>query len=182
MARRRRLLAAAALAPVALPLAGCSAAVVQRFPTLTEARRAVAGLTSGAARSTGAWNLPQVLQHLAQSVEYSIDGYPEMKSALFHYTLGVAAWSVFDARGAMNHALDQPIPGAPALEANQALEAGVVRLLAALNRFEAHTGALQPHFAYGALDKAAYTRAHLMHLANHWSLIDTPASPPGTKA
>ena len=29
--------------------------------------------------------------------------------------------------------------------------------------------ALAPHFAYGALNKAAYTRAHLMHLANHWN-------------
>ena len=34
--------------------------------------------------------------------------------------------------------------------------------------FDAHTGVLQPHFAYGALDKPSYTRAHLMHLANHW--------------
>jgi hypothetical protein len=48
------------------------------------------------------------------------------------------------------------------------LAAAVARLVAALDRFEAHTGPLQPHFAYGVLDKAAYTRAHLMHLANHW--------------
>ena len=34
---------------------------------------------------------------------------------------------------------------------------------------EAHTGPLAPHFAYGALDKTQYTRAHLMHLANHWT-------------
>ena len=27
--------------------------------------------------------------------------------------------------------------------------------------------ALAPHFAYGALDKNAYRRAHLMHLADH---------------
>jgi hypothetical protein len=28
-----------------------------------------------------------------------------------------------------------------------------------------------PHFAYGALGKAEYTRAHLMHLANHWAEV-----------
>ena len=28
-------------------------------------------------------------------------------------------------------------------------------------------GALQPHFAYGALDKKAYATAHAMHVYNH---------------
>ena len=35
------------------------------------------------------------------------------------------------------------------------------------SRFEAHRGALQPHFAYGALNRADYARAHAMHIANH---------------
>ena len=43
-----------------------------------------------------------------------------------------------------------------------------VRALAA---FDAHTGALQPHFAYGALSKPQYLRAHLMHLAHHWTEV-----------
>ena len=47
----------------------------------------------------------------------------------------------------------------------------VARAAIALRRFEAHAGALQPHFAYGELDKAQYTRAHLMHLANHWTEV-----------
>ena len=41
----------------------------------------------------------------------------------------------------------------------------------AMGRFEAFNGPLKPHFAYGELDKAAYTRAHLMHLANHWQQL-----------
>ena len=47
------------------------------------------------------------------------------------------------------------------------LKDSIARLLAALNAFEAWGGPLKPHFAYGELDKAQYTRAHLMHLANH---------------
>jgi hypothetical protein len=31
---------------------------------------------------------------------------------------------------------------------------------------------LAPHFAYGALSKSEYTRAHLMDLANHWERVD----------
>lgn len=146
----------------------------RRFHTLDDARRAVMPLTEHPLRTTGAWNLAQVLNHAAQSVEFSLDGFPEAKPALFQATVGHLAFALFDARGAMHHALDQPIPGAPELAADARLTAAVQRLLDAFDRFERHTGALQAHFAYGALDKPAYTRAHLMHLADHWTEF-TPA-------
>lgn len=145
-----------------------------RFRSLDEARRAVAPLAEHPLRTNGAWNLAQVMNHVAQSVEYSLDGFPQPKSALFQSTAGTVAFALFDARGQMHHPLDQPIPGAPALPAEALLPEAVARLLAAFDRFERYSGALQPHFAYGALDKPAYTRAHLMHLANHWAEF-TPA-------
>lgn len=163
--QRRAVLVAAVAVPA---LAGCGQSPVQRFADLSAARAAVQGLAAAKLRNDGPWSLPQVLHHLAQSIEFSLSGFPAPKSALFQHTAGAAAWAVFDARGAMTHGLGEPIPGAPPLPADAALESGVQRLLAALDRFDAHTGALQPHFAYGALDKPAYTRAHLMHLANHW--------------
>ena len=164
-ARRRSILVAAVAAPA---LTACSPAAVQRFADLATARAAVLGLPAARLRNEGAWTLPQVLHHLAQSIEFSLSGYPSPKSALFQRTAGAAAWALFEARGAMTHGLGEPIPGAPALPADATLDGGVQRLLAALDRFADHAGPLQPHFAYGVLDKAAYTRAHLMHLANHW--------------
>jgi hypothetical protein len=161
--RRRELVVAA----VAAPLAGCAAADVKGFADIAAARKAVEGLASGW-RSTGAWSLAQVLNHAAQSIEYSMAGFPEMKSALFRHTVGGAAFAVFKARGAMSHSLSEPIPGAPVLAATDPLPAAIERALQGLNAFEAYTGVLRPHFAYGELDKADYTRAHLMHLANHW--------------
>jgi hypothetical protein len=140
-----------------------------RFTTIGDARRAVTDLVATPPRATGAWSLAQVLNHAAQSIEYSLDGFPQLKPALFRATVGPLAFKVFDARGAMKHPLDQPIPGAPALDAQAPLDAAAQRLLAAFDRFERHTGPLQPHFAYGALDKPAYARAHLMHLADHWA-------------
>jgi hypothetical protein len=160
--RRRTFVGAAAL-----PLAACGVAEVQTFPTLAAARRAIDGLASGW-KTTGAWPIATVLNHAAQSVEYSLRGFPEPKSALFRATLGRAAFAWFDSRGAMTHGLAEPIPGAPVLAADVPLAAAIERLQKALADFEAHTGALAPHFAYGALDKPQYTRAHLMHLANHW--------------
>jgi Protein of unknown function (DUF1569) len=164
---RRRTLVAAALAA---PLAGCVAAQVKAFPTLAAAMSAIEGLARGH-KATGAWTLPQTLNHLAQSIDYSIDGFPELKSALFRTAIGTPAFAVFQARGRMSHSLVEPIPGAPALDAAAPLEPAIARALAALRRFEAHAGALAPHFAYGALDKSQYTRAHLMHVANHWDEV-----------
>lgn len=154
-------------------LQGCSAGAVQTFPSLDAARTALKALLQPGSswRASGAWNLPQVLNHAAQSVEYSLNGFPEMKSAAFRHTVGSAAFAVFDSRGTMSHSLDEPIPGAPALDAAATLQPAVQRLLKALQDFENHSGAFAPHFAYGELDKAQYTRAHLMHLANHWTLV-----------
>jgi Protein of unknown function (DUF1569) len=164
--RRRTLMLAAASAP----LAACGAAQVKTFPTLASASTAIESLARGYQHS-GAWTLAQMLNHAAQSIDYSIDGFPELRSALFRKAVGSVAFAVFQARGKMGHTLNEPLPGAPALDPQAPLEPAIARALAALRRFENHTGALAPHFAYGELDKAQYTRAHLMHLANHWTEV-----------
>ena len=166
---RRRLTLAVGAATL-LPLSGCSESPVGTFADFDAVRRALSAL-GPQARTTAGWPLSQVLQHAAQSIEYSLDGFPEPKSALFQGTVGKGAWSVFNARGRMSHSLTEPIPGAPALDGALPLERAGTRLLAAIERFERHGGELRPHFAYGALDKRAYTRAHLMHLANHWTEV-----------
>jgi len=91
-----------------------------------------------------------VLHHAAQSVEYSMTGFPQAKPAWFRATVGSYAFALFNARGQMSHALDEPIPGAPPLAEGQALAPAIDRALAALRAFERHAGTLAPHFAYGA--------------------------------
>lgn len=141
------------------------------FDSIPNAVRTLTALAAAAPRTTGAWDLPQVLHHAAQSVEYSIGGFPQPKPAWFRATLGPLAFAAFSARGRMSHGLAEPIPGAPAVPRGEPLQAAVDRLVAALRAFDAHAGPLAPHFAYGALDKPAYARAHLMHLADHWQEI-----------
>lgn len=155
-------------------LSGCAPGRVDRFATWAEARNAVVALAQPGSRwrSTGTWSLSQTLQHLAQSIEGSLVGYPQMKPAWFTRTLGPAAHALFDARGRMTHPLDEPIPGAPPLDAALPTEAAALRLLKAMDAFEAHGGVLAPHFAYGALDKPSYARAHQMHLASHWDQFE----------
>ncbi|MBJ7900793.1 MAG: DUF1569 domain-containing protein [Cyanobacteria bacterium RI_101] len=71
----------------------------------------------------------------------------------------------------MTHPLDEPIPGAPYLEKSEDLNPSLDRLAEAYQTFERHTGALFPHFSYGALSKAEYTLAHTMHFNNHLTQI-----------
>lgn len=117
--------------------------------------------------STTSWPMGAVLEHMAQSVDMSMDGFPEPKSALFQATLGSAAFAVFRMRGKMSHGLTEPIPGAPALPQLADWKPGVQRLRVAVQRFQAHTGPLKPHFAYGALGRADFALAHTLHIANH---------------
>ncbi|MNR55546.1 hypothetical protein D3C85_1759420 [compost metagenome] len=71
----------------------------------------------------------------------------------------------------MRHPLDEAIPGAAPLAEPASPAAALQRLQAAFERFAAHQGELQPHFAYGALSHAQYAQAHVLHLYNHLSLI-----------
>ena len=118
-------------------------------------------------QSTTAWKMSAVLEHMAQSVDMSMDGFPEPKSALFQATLGTAAFAVFRLRGKMSHGLIEPIPGAPALPQSEDFKPGIVRLRSAVQRFQAYAGPLKPHFAYGALSRADFALAHTLHIANH---------------
>jgi hypothetical protein len=118
-------------------------------------------------QSTTAWKMSAVLEHMAQSVDMSMDGFPEPKSALFQATLGTAAFAVFRLRGKMSHGLTEPIPGAPALPQSEDFKTGIVRLRSAVQRFQAYAGPLKPHFAYGVLSRTDFALAHTLHIANH---------------
>ena len=113
----------------------------------------------------------ETFNHCAQSIEYSLQGYPELKPAWFRQTVGPAALALFQWRGAMHHPLDEPIPGAQALNEPADVAQALARLRAAFTQFAAFSAPLAPHFAYGQLTHEQYARAHVMHLYNHMSLI-----------
>ena len=156
-------------APVAVSVVHPAAIGSERFASIAAALKTLEQLRVEAPRMTGAWDLAHVLHHTAQSIEYSIGGFPQPKPAWFQATVGSYAFALFNARGQMTHNLSEPIPGAPDIAQGQPLGPAIDHAIAALQAFERHDGALAPHFAYGALAKPAYTRAHLMHLANHWA-------------
>jgi len=113
------------------------------------------------------WPLPEVLTHCAQSIEYSVRGYPVLRSGLFRATIGPLVKRRFLAKGAMSHDLTAPIAGAPALEPAPPFPEAVARLRQAIETFEAHPGPFAPHLAYGPCTKDEYDVLHALHVADH---------------
>ncbi|GIT90857.1 hypothetical protein JANAI62_13120 [Jannaschia pagri] len=114
---------------------------------------------------SSSWSLARTFDHLAQGVEFSMTGYPDLRSAVFRHTVGPLAFAAFQARGAMSHDTADVIPG-EVVEANTA-DMARDRLIRSLRAFDAHDEAPAPHFAFGALDKAQYAKAHAMHIHDH---------------
>jgi hypothetical protein len=114
-----------------------------------------------------AWNLSQAIQHCAQTVCYSVTGYPRLKPALFRATIGALAKRVFLLRGATKHPLAAEIDGAPTLAPDLPVTAAVARLAEAVALFTAYAGVHPPHPAYGRCTHTQLDRLHAMHLAEH---------------
>ena len=126
------------------------------FDSIASARHSIEQLPASGVRSSGAWDVPHVLHHFAQSVEYSMIGFPRLEPAWFRHSVGPMAFAVFARRGRMSHGLDAAIAGAPDIAQDMPLDGAVARAVASLDAFAAFTGPLQPHFAYGALDKPQF--------------------------
>ena len=126
----------------------------------------LSGLDPTTLSPAGPWDVARTLAHLAQSVEFSMTGYPEQRSPMFQKTVGRLAFNVFQTRGQMSHGVDEPIPGEQ-IAAELGPEAALARLTTALIRFRDFDGPVQAHFAYGVLSKDEYAKAHVMHVQDH---------------
>lgn len=122
--------------------------------------------------SQTSWSVARTFHHMTQSVDYSITGYPQHKPDWFKSSLGAAAFAVFAAKRTMAHNLEEAIPGAPDAPKDLTAEQAISQLIAALERFQTHTGSLAEHFAYGPLTREDYALAHVMHVRNHFEQIE----------
>ena len=123
-------------------------------------------LAKGPLEKASGWDATRTFHHLAQSVEFSMSGFPEEKSEVFQQTVGKLAFKVFNARGKMSHGLEDEIPGEVVATQGEARD-GLIRLKSALVTFRGYEADLKPHFAYGRLSKDDYAIAHVLHINNH---------------
>ena len=165
---KKRTLLTGAVAVTALAAAGL--AYRKSTVEITSVERMLTLLDSLKSRplvAKSGWSSYKVFVHLAQSIQYSMTGYPELKSEVFQHTAGSAAFYAFSVAGAMRHNLTEPIPGAPAIADDGNVNEAIDQVIAALRQFQAYRGQLQPHFAYGLLSKTEFAQAHVMHIENH---------------
>jgi hypothetical protein len=143
-------------------------AAVLTFSSLEDALKRIEDLTkTGIEAKSGHWSLYKTLSHGAQSIEFSLVGYPAHKSSLFKHSVGKLALHIFLAKGSMSHDITMPIPEAPSIDNAGSPEQGLKRLETAVQNFWNHEGAYKDHFAYGKLSKAQYDKIQALHLANH---------------
>ncbi|MEU2832124.1 DUF1569 domain-containing protein [Streptomyces lavendulae] len=114
-----------------------------------------------------AWNLSLTLQHCAQSVGYSMTGYPLLRPGFFRLTAGRLAKAVFLRRGVMRHPLDAGIDGAPPADPELPPGAALAALAEVVAGFLEHGGPHPPHPAYGPCTHGEYAALHAMHVAEH---------------
>jgi len=120
----------------------------------------------------GSWSLGKVLSHCSQSIQFSMLGYPEMKSVLFRGSAGKMAFSFFAFRNKMSHGLEEPIPGGADLSNDVNVQQAAKNLISDIKLFQSRSkDDLRPHFAYGELSKEEYDLAHTLHIKNHFDRI-----------
>ena len=121
------------------------------------------------------WSAYKTFVHCAQTIEYAMTGYPAPKPVWLQNTVGRLVIRKFMKQGFMRHGLTAPVAGAPAIDdAGGTTAEGLARLLAAIERFQSHTGELQRHLVFGALSHDAYDRYFAMHIVDHLSEFDLP--------
>lgn len=140
--------------------------------TLEALRDQLAALDAGRLTAQGRWSPAEILGHCAQSIEYSLTAYPQLKPWLLRRLIGPRVLAKFRRQGRMRHDLAAPVPGAPAPVEQDAV-AALQRLIAAIAAFLRHPGPWPEHLAYGRMDRAAYAAAHRLHILNHFEQIDT---------
>lgn len=120
-----------------------------------------------ASAATGSWSVAQTVAHCAQSVEFSMTGFPKPASFIVRGLFGPIVMKRFLAKGEMKHDLAAPIPGAPDLGSPSLTEAAA-RLRKAIADFRAYSGEFRPHFAYGPVNREQYEALHSMHFGDHF--------------
>jgi hypothetical protein len=138
-----------------------------QLASLEEARTALKKLDLDKMTVEGAWSVAQVLAHCAQSIEYSLGGFPRNKPWIFRATVGKIVLGKFLRQGYMRHNRLAAIPGAPPPDAPD-VKAALERLFKAIDDFQARDQ-FAMHFAYGPVAKTDYDRVQAMHIADHVS-------------
>jgi hypothetical protein len=142
-----------------------------KFATLDEAVREAEALHERGYRKAGEWDLAQACGHLAQWIDFPMDGFPSppaiLKPFLFvaRHTVGPIAARRVLAKGEMPAGaptMKETVPP-PGGDEPRAIEA----LRRSIERFEKYDGPFQPSHLFGHLNRDEWMKLQLLHCAHH---------------
>jgi hypothetical protein len=145
-----------------------------RFDRLEDVLDDVDTLLAGH-RTVGRWSLAQILNHLSNSIGYTIDGFPGRTAPwLIRKTLGAGLVRLmlatrYIAEGVKLPAEYQPVSDDLAAEVNLLREA--------IARFAAASEPLAIHPFIGSMSHRRWVKFHCIHCAHHLSFAVPVSSP-----
>ncbi len=121
-------------------------------------------------RQLGNWSLGQACNHLAQTVEMSVDGFP---SGLPAPVAAVQRWLFFHLPAVPRLLGRIRVPTTPELAQNDPVEdaSGIERLERAVERYSQPDVVLQPNPVLGPLTVEQWHQFHVWHAARHLSFL-----------
>lgn len=123
----------------------------------------------------GAWSLGQICDHLTTFMRGSLEGFGFRLPWYMRLAGPLILRSTLQSRR-IPAGIKTPPPLMPAVESNLQDAAAIDALLAMLDRYEQHTGPMQPSALFGRLSREQWDQIHLIHAAHHLSFI-TPRRP-----
>lgn len=145
------------------------------FESLGDVLRDVEALQAGGCESLGRWDLAQTCQHLADWMQFPLDGFPRQPAPirgllwLLRHTIGSRQFQRILTTGripAGGPTMPETIHASGGEDA-----AAVEQLRHAISRFEAHSGPLHPSPLFGPMDHDQARRLQLIHGAHHLSFL-----------
>lgn len=141
-----------------------------RFKNLEEAIAEIKRLENIPKKTIGKWSYYQILNHCAEGIECSMDGYSANVPWLIRKTIGQIIKHKLFLQGYMDHGAINPTAPKIREEGNEKI--ALERLLNAFERFKKHDKKLYPHPFFDELSKEEFQKLHAYHVANHLCFVE----------
>lgn len=115
------------------------------------------------------WSPYKTFVHCAQTINYSMEGYPKYKPLIVQLTIGRFVFKKYMKQGYMKHNLSAPVQGSPFIEDSSDINLGIDILINAIDRFQEYDGFFKRHLIFGNLTKEEYEIYFAMHIKDHLS-------------
>ena len=148
-----------------------------QFSTLDELRADIEAVSGGPYTTVGNWSFAQILDHLADTMNSSIDGFPFKAPWFFRWCIApLIKNSILTRPMKAGHKLPKKYSSFLPSE-DCTIEEALPKVLNAIKRFETETPTAD-HPGFGKMASEEWTQLHLRHAELHMSFV-VPTETPG---